>query len=627
MSTPEPHSKSNLLPLSLSAIGVVFGDIGTSPLYAVKEVFGNHLPIDKLHVLGALSLIFWALVLVVTLKYAIFIMRANNKGEGGIMALMTLALHSSKDYPKRRQFIITIGLFGAALFYGDGIITPAISVLSAVEGLQIIAPSLEHYILPITLAVLAVLFILQAQGTGMVGKLFSPIMCIWFITLGTLGIMSILKSPEVLMAINPYYGLHLLADLGWKGLLIMGSVVLAITGAEALYADMGHFGLKPIRYAWFGFVFPSLLLNYFGQGALLLNNPAAVQNPFYLLAPTWAMYPLLVMATLASVIASQAVISGAFSVTRQAIQLGYCSRMRILHTSGEEMGQVYLPMVNWILMACVFIVVLGFQSSSALASAYGIAVTGTMIIDTVLAFIVIQGLWKWHASTSILFLGTFITIDSLFLFANSLKIPTGGWLPLFIGTLLFLLMTTWVQGRTLLTNYMDDNRLLFEELDEKITGHHIATVKGTAIYLAKSLHGVPQVFSQNFEHNHVLHKQIIVLTIVTKEEPYVDAEHRMKIRKFGENRDFYRVKFYYGFQQNPDVRKDLELCSQAGINLDFEETSFFIGSEQITFKKHNPLPEWRRVLFLFLFRNASSAIDFLKIPAERVIELGTRINL
>ncbi len=623
----DPHSKNNLVPLALSAIGVVFGDIGTSPLYAVKEVFGNHLPIDKLHVLGVLSLIFWSLVLVVTLKYAIFIMRANNKGEGGIMALMTLALQSSKEHPKRRSFIITIGLFGAALFYGDGIITPAISVLSAVEGLQIIAPTLENYVLPITLAVLALLFILQAKGTGHVGKLFSPIMCLWFATLAGLGIINIVKSPEVLIAINPYYGLHLLVELGWSGLLIMGSVVLAITGAEALYADMGHFGLKPIRYAWFSFVFPALLLNYFGQGALLLNNAAAVQNPFYLLAPTWAMYPLLIMATLASVIASQAVISGAFSVTRQAIQLGYCSRMRILHTSGEEMGQVYLPMVNWILMTCVFIVVLIFQSSSALASAYGIAVTGTMLTTTLLSYIVIENLWQWKKVASLLFLVFFSILDCSFLFANALKIPDGGWLPLFIGALLFLTMTTWQQGRTLLTNYMDDNRLLFEELDEKLSHHKVATVKGTAIYLAKSLHGVPQVFSQNFEHNHVLHEQIIVLTIVTKEEPYVDAEHRMKIRKFGENREFYRVKFYYGFQQDPDVRKDLELCRQAGIHLDFEQTSFFIGCEQITFKKQNPLPEWRRILFLFLFRNASSPIDFLKIPAERVVELGTRINL
>jgi KUP system potassium uptake protein len=628
MSTTSPnHSAKQTLTLSLSAIGVVFGDIGTSPLYAVKEVFGNHLPIDKLHVLGVLSLIFWSLTLVVAIKYATFIMRANNKGEGGIMALMALALHSAKDNPKLGKFIVIIGLFGAALFYGDGIITPAISVLSAVEGLQIIAPRLEHYVLPITIIVLSGLFLIQARGTGKVGILFAPIMCIWFFTLGSLGVVNIFKNPEVLMAVNPYYAVHLLTEAGWTGLLIMGSVVLAITGAEALYADMGHFGLKPIRFAWFGFVFPMLLLCYFGQGALLLEHPEAVKNPFYLLAPKWAMYPLLVLATLASVIASQAVISGAFSVTRQAIQLGYCPRMNIAHTSGQEIGQVYLPTVNWLLMVCVFIVVLSFQSSSALASAYGIAVTGTMIIDTVLAFIVIQGLWQWRKSTSFLFLSTFLIIDFLFLFANSLKIPTGGWLPLVIGTVIFLIMTTWIQGRALLANYMDEHRMLFEDLEEKIVTHEAVITKGTAIYLAKTLHGVPQVFLHNFEHNHVLHEQIIVLTIVTKDEPYIDYEHRVKIRQFGANHNFYRVKFYYGFQQSPDVRQDLELCAKGGIKLDFNKTSFFIGSEQITFKEKTPLARWRKTLFLFLFHNASSAIEFFKIPVERVIELGIRINL
>ena len=627
MSNNASHSKHRLLQLSLSAIGVVFGDIGTSPLYAVKEVFGDHLHIDKLHIFGVLSLIFWSLTLVVAIKYATFIMRANNKGEGGIMALMALALNTAKDNPLRKKFILTIGLFGAALFYGDGIITPAISVLSAVEGLQIIAPKFSEYILPITIAVLGGLFILQAKGTGRVGILFSPIMLLWFSVLALLGIINIIKFPQVLMAINPYYGVHLLTELGLRGLLIMGSVVLAITGAEALYADMGHFGLKPIRWAWFSFVFPALLLNYFGQGALLLQTPEAVKNPFYLLAPHWAMYPLLILATLASVIASQAVISGAFSVTRQAIQLGYCPRMTILHTSGREIGQVYLPIINWLLMVCVFIVVLSFKSSSALASAYGIAVTGTMIIDTLLAFIVIQGLWQWKPAVSILFLTTFLILDFLFLFANSLKIPTGGWLPLVIGMIIFLIMTTWIKGRALLADYMDENRMLFEELEEKIAGHEAVITKGTAIYLAKSLHGVPQVFLQNFEHNRVLHEQIIVLTIVTKDEPYIDYEHRIKVRKFGKNYNFYRVKFYYGFQQNPDVRQDLQLCAQAGINLDFKHTSFFIGSEQITFKKKNPLPEWRRTLFLFLFHNAASAINFFKIPVDRVIELGIRINL
>ena len=621
------HSKQQTTVLALSAIGVVFGDIGTSPLYAVKEIFGSHLPIDKLHVLGVLSLIFWALTLVVTTKYAIFIMRANNKGEGGIMALMSLALQSAKDNPQKARFIITIGLLGAALFYGDSIITPAISVLSAVEGLQIISPKLSHYVLPIAISVLSALFIVQVRGTGAVGKMFSPIMCLWFGILGILGLTNIIHAPGVLIAINPYYAIHLLYEIGWHGFLIMGAVVLVITGAEALYADMGHFGLKPIRYAWFSFVFPALLLNYFGQGALLLEHPEAVKNPFYLMAPTWAMYPLLILATLASVIASQAVISGAFSVTRQAIQLGYCPRMNILHTSGREMGQVYIPAINWLLMVSVFVVVLSFHTSSALASAYGIAVTGTMIVDTLLAFIVIKGIWQWKKSASIIFLTIFLTVDFLFLSSNSLKIPTGGWLPLVIGIVLFLMMTTWIQGRALLAEYMDERRVLFEDLEDKIINRQAAIVKGSAIYLAKSLHGVPQVFLHNFEHNHVLHEQIMVLTIVTKDEPYVDVAHRVKIRSFGKDNNFYRVKLYYGFKQNPDVRHALELCAQEGLNIDFNQTSFFIGSERVSFRRKSLMPKWRRPIFRFLFHNASSAIEFFKIPVERVIELGIRIEL
>lgn len=627
MSTTQGHSKQQVAVLALSAIGVVFGDIGTSPLYAVKEVFGSHLPIDKTHVLGVLSLILWALTLVVTTKYAIFIMRANNKGEGGIMALMALALQSAKDNPQKARFIITIGLLGAALFYGDGIITPAISVLSAVEGLQVIAPSLSHYVLPIAITVLAGLFIVQAKGTGAVGKMFSPIMCLWFGILAILGVNNIISAPAVLAAVNPYYAVHLLLELGWHGFLIMGAVVLAITGAEALYADMGHFGLKPIRYAWFSFVFPALLLNYFGQGALLLEHPEAVKNPFYLLAPTWAMYPLLVLATLASVIASQAVISGAFSVTRQAIQLGYCPRMNILHTSGLEVGQVYIPAINWLLMVSVFVVVLSFESSSALASAYGIAVTGTMIVDTLLAFIVIKGIWQWKRPASVVFLTIFLTVDFLFLSSNSLKIPSGGWLPLIIGVVLFLMMTTWIQGRALLAEYMDERRVLFEDLEEKIINHEAVTVKGSAVYLAKTIHGVPQVFLHNFEHNHVLHEQIMVLTVVTKDEPYVDVAHRIKIRAFGHDNKFYRVKLYYGFKQNPDVRQALEQCAQEGLSVDFKQTSFFIGSERVSFRKKSPMPKWRRPLFRFLFHNASSAIEFFKIPVEHVIELGIRIEL
>ena len=625
-STSQDQTKQHLAGLAMGAIGVVFGDIGTSPLYALKEIFLSGLTIDRLHVFGALSLVFWTLTLVVTTKYAIFIMRADNKGEGGIMALMALALQGSKENPERMRFIVTVGLLGTVLFYGDSIITPAISVLSAVEGLQIIAPSLAHYVMPVTITVLGGLFVIQAKGSGKMGKLFSPIMCIWFCLLAVLGVINIIHEPGVLMAINPYYAVHLLIELGWHGFLIMGAVVLVITGAEALYADMGHFGLKPIRYAWFGFVFPALLLNYFGQGALLIGHPDAIENPFYLLAPTWALYPLLILSTLATVIASQAVISGAFSMTRQAIQLGYCPRMNILHTSGDEMGQVYVPAINWLLMVSVFVLVLSFQSSTALASAYGLAVTGTMMSTTLLAFIVIQALWQWNKYTSMTFLSIFLTIDLIFLSSNSLKIPTGGWLPLVVATVLFLVLTTWIKGRRLLSEYMDERRTLFEDLEEKTNGK-LARVPGTAIYLTRSLHGVPQVLLHNLEHNHALHDRIIVLTIVTTSEPYVDEAHLVKIRSFGEKRNFYRVKLYYGFKQNADVRRALELCVQEGLDINPKNASFFIGSEQLSFRNKSPMPKWRRGLFRFLFHNSTSAIEFFKIPVDRVVELGIRIEL
>jgi KUP system potassium uptake protein len=620
------QTHTQLAGLALSAIGVVFGDIGTSPLYALKEVFHGGMPIDEFHVLGVLSLIFWSLTLVVTIKYAIFIMRADNKGEGGIMALMTLALHGARDYPRKMAFILTIGLLGASLFYGDSIITPAISVLSAVEGLQVIAPPLAEFVLPIAITVLAGLFIIQAKGTGRVGRMFAPIMCFWFGCLAVMGVANMVHQPGVLQAVNPYYAVSLLIETGWEGFLIMGAVVLAITGAEALYADMGHFGLKPIRYAWFGFVFPALLLNYFGQGALLLAQPDAIRNPFYLLAPSWALYPLLILSTMATVIASQAVISGAFSVTRQAIQLGYCPRMAIRHTSDDEQGQVYVPTVNWLLMVSVFVLVLSFQSSSALASAYGIAVTGTMIVDTVLAYIVIQALWKWNRATSIVFLSVFLIIDFLFFSSNTLKIPTGGWLPLLVATVLFLIITTWIKGRALLHEHMEERQVLFEELEKDIT-ENLTTVEGTAIYLARTLHGVPPVLLHNLEHNHVLHEQIIVLTIATKDEPFVDEAHRVKIRKFGQEREFYRVKLYYGFKQNADVRRALDLLMREGLVFDPKKASFFIGSERVSFRARSPMAKWRRGLFLFLFRNASSPIEFFKIPVDRVIELGIRVEL
>jgi KUP system potassium uptake protein len=621
------HSSQPVSALAMSAIGVVFGDIGTSPLYAVKEVFHAGLTTDQAHILGALSLIFWSLTLVVTLKYAIFIMRADNKGEGGIMALLALALQTARNNPKRTKFIVVTGLIGSVLFYGDSIITPAISVLSAMEGLQIIAPQLEHYILPVTYSVLGALFLIQVRGTEAVGKLFAPIMCIWFAVLALMGIYNIIQYPLVLMAINPVYGIQLLFELGWQGLLVMGSVVLVITGAEALYADMGHFGLKPIRYAWFGFVFPALLLNYFGQGALLINHPEAIENPFYLLAPTWALYPLLILATLATVIASQAVISGAFSLTRQAILLGYSPRMNIRHTSGDEMGQIYIPAVNWLLMVSVFILVASFKSSSALASAYGLAVTGTMITTTILSFIVILELWHWNRATSFNFLVFFLTLDLLYFFANSLKIPEGGWLPLTVGAILFFFITTWIKGRELVAQNWDEQRVSFEELEEKIEASTLSNVAGTAIYLTKSLRGVPQVLLHNLKHNHVLHEQMVGLTIVTKDEPYIDEAHRIKIRVFGKNRKMFRVKMYFGFQEEQDVRRALQLCAREGLIIDQKTASFFVGSEKISFRRHSPYPKWRRALFKFLFHNSASAIEYFRIPVDRVVELGIRIEL
>ena len=582
--TNSSHSKGKLANLTLGAIGVVFGDIGTSPLYALKEVFLNGLPTDATHVFGVLSLIFWTLMLVVTCKYAIFIMRANNKGEGGIMAIMALAMLGSTGNPKRQTFIITIGLLGAALFYGDGIITPAISVLSAVEGLQVIEPSLEHFVVPITMAVLSLLFLVQAKGTDRIGKMFSPVMIVWFIAIGLLGLINILDEPEVLQAINPVYGLGLLVNLGWKAFVIMGSVVLAITGAEALYADMGHFGLKPIRYAWFWLVFPSLLLNYFGQGALLIANPAAIENPFYLLAPNWAMYPMLILAALATVIASQAVISGAFSLTRQAIQLGYCPRMTIMHTSGDEMGQVYVPAINWLLMVSVFILVLGFKSSTALASAYGLAVTGTMIVTTTLAFIVIQSFWQWSKSQRFGFLAVFLTIDIVFFASNCLKIPSGGWLPLVVGLVLFLILSTWIKGKQLFAKYLDDRRVLFEDLNDHLNHQPLATVPGAAIYMARSLHGVPQVLLHNLEHNHVLHETVVVLTIVTKEEfPMSMQAQRGKIRVFRESTGIFSRKTLLRISGGTKCRALFGgYFAKEGLAIDQNTTSFFMGSENIS---------------------------------------------
>ncbi len=621
------HSKQ-LAALTFGTLGVVYGDIGTSPLYTVKEIFHDHMTVTPTHILGALSMMFWSLMLVVTLKYAAFIMRANNKGEGGIMALTALALSTAQRDSTKQRFIMTIGLLGATLFYGDSMITPAISVLGAVEGLNVIAKPLENFVVPITLVVLTFLFMIQAKGTASVSKLFSPVMCVWFISLAVMGIQQIMHRPQILLAVNPYYGVQLLSELGWHGFLIMGSVVLVITGTEALYADMGHFGLKPIRAAWFSFVFPSLLCNYFGQGALLLQHPEAIENPFYLLAPAWALYPLLILSTLATVIASQAVISGAFSLTKQSISLGYCPRMSILHTSESEFGQIYVPLINWLLMFAVFILVLSFESSSNLASAYGIAVTGTMLITTVLSFVVIRATWQWNKIICYLFLIGFFTIDFVFLAANSVKILSGGWLPLVIGGLLFLIMKIWIQGRAILADKIHEKRISFEELEEKIQLNDLVTVKGTAIYLTKTLHGVPQVLLNNLEHNHVVHEKVIVLTVTTTHEPFIDKQDKhIKIRRFGNLQQFYRVKLYFGFMENPDVQSALSLAINKELTVDLTDASFFVGNEHPIFKRRSQFPAWKRELFLFLFHNASSAIDFFSLPEEKVVTLGTRLVL
>jgi KUP system potassium uptake protein len=443
-----------------------------------------------------------------------------------------------------------------------------------------------------------------------------------------MGIHQIIQQPQILLAVNPYYAVHLLAELGWHGFLIMGSVVLVLTGAEALYADMGHFGLKPIRYAWFGFVFPALLCNYFGQGALLLQHPEAIENPFYLLAPAWALYPLLILSTLATVIASQAVISGAFSMTKQAIRLGYCPRMTVLHTSENEIGQIYVPIINWLLMFAVFILVLSFKSSSNLASAYGIAVTGTMMITTLLSFMVIRSLWQWNTIISYLFLIFFFSIDFIFLASNSLKILSGGWLPLAIGGLLFLLMMTWIQGKAVLNTVLEEKKVSFEELEEKIKINELVTVKGTAIYLTKILHGVPQVLLHNLEHNHVVHEKIIVLTVTTTNDPFIDdADKQIKIRTFGSEGQFYRIKLYFGFMENPDVFSALNLAIQKELTIELSEVSFFVGKESLVFKRRSKFLIWKQELFLFLFNNAGSTIDFFNLPVEKVITLGVRVEL
>ncbi len=613
--------------LALAALGVVYGDIGTSPLYTIKEVFsGVHpIPLNPANVLGILSLILWALIIIVSVKYVVFIMRADNRGEGGIMAMIALALHSAGKDKSKKRLITLAGLLGAGMFYGDGMITPAISVLSALEGLEVATPLLKPYVLPATLVVLFVLFFVQKRGTGSVGAAFGPIMIVWFSTLAVLGVSNIITNPSVLWAVNPLHGLRFLIENRGLALVAMGAVVLAVTGAEALYADMGHFGAQPIRQAWFFFVLPSLTLNYFGQGALILAHPETVENPFYHQAPDWMLYPLVGLATVATVIASQAVISGAFSVSRQAMQLGFLPRFEVQHTSEKEQGQVYLPGVNWGLFCAVAILVLGFRSSSNIAAAYGIAVTSDMVITSCLASFVAAKAWGWGWPRAVALFAVFLVVEVTFLSANVLKIPDGGWFPLAIGSLVFLLMSTWKRGGQLLTERTSGEAIELDMFIDALLISEPVRVAGTAVFMTSRNDRVPNAMLHNLMHNKVLHERVLVLSVEVFDVPYVPEIDRVEIHPL--KGGFYKVTVQYGFKDEPDIPAALALCKEQGMDFDMMETSFFLGRATLIPKVGSDMMFWREKLFVLMYRNASTAMSFYKIPTNRVVELGAQVVL
>jgi KUP system potassium uptake protein len=620
-------ARRGALGLAVGAVGVVYGDIGTSPLYAFKEAFGgaHHVPLNHDNVLGILSLIFWALFLIVTVKYVTFMMRADNRGEGGIMALLALVRRAVPLNSRTAWALTALGMFGAALFYGDGMITPAISVLSAVEGLEVATPLLRPYIIPITIVVLTGLFLFQQLGTGHVGNLFGPVMVVWFMVLALLGVVNVAHQPSVLTALNPIYALQFFQRDGWIGFLTLGAVFLAVTGAEALYADMGHFGKRPIRIAWLYLVFPSLVLNYLGQGALVLNQPSAIQNPFFHLGSDWTLYPMVALATVATVIASQAVISGAYSLTRQAIQLGYCPRLMIEHTSEREIGQVYLPWINWGLYFAVVGLVLGFGSSSNLAAAYGVAVTGTMIVTTVLAYFVVRRIWGWSVIRAMLIIGVFLLVDLSFFAANAVKVLDGGWFPLVVGAVVYTLLSTWKRGREVLFERLRPGAIALEPFIRSITEHPPVRVPGTAVFLTATLEGVPHALLHNLNHNKVLHERVVLLTVRAQDIPHVPDEQRVDVDPLG--REFYRVTVHYGFKDEPDLPRALELTRGKGLDFNMMETSFFLSRQTLVPTQAPGMALWREKLFAAMSRNAASATVFFRIPANRVVELGTRIEL
>ena len=618
-------NKQSLSALTLAAIGVVYGDIGTSPLYTLRECLSGQFGfgVEREAVFGFLSLIFWLLLLVVSLKYISYVMRADNAGEGGILTLMSLAGRNTGA--RATAVLVIMGLIGGSFFYGEVVITPAISVMSAIEGLEIAAPSLDPFIVPLSIAVLTLLFMIQKHGTGMVGKLFAPVMLIWFATLAVLGVTGIMKNPEVLQALNPSWAISFFVHYKTISFFALGAVVLAITGVEALYADMGHFGKMPIRIAWFIVVLPSLVLNYFGQGALLLSDPKAIKNPFFLLAPDWALIPLLILATLATVIASQAVISGVFSLTRQAVRLGYLPGMRIIHTSEMESGQIYVPMINWVLYFAVLVVIISFEHSSNLAAAYGIAVTGTMVLTSILSCTVAVKNWHWNRLAVGLILTLFLCIDVPLFSANLIKLFSGGWLPLCLGLIMFLIMTTWKSERFRLLRRMHEHGNSLEAMIASLEKSPPVRVPGTAVYMSRALNVIPFALLHNLKHNKVLHERVVFLTLRTEDAPYVHNVRRVTIEQLSPT--FWRVVASYGWRETPNVEEIFHRCGLEGLNCRMMETSFFMSHESLIMGKRPWYLRLRGKLFLALQRNALRAPDQFEIPPNRVIELGTQVEI
>ncbi|MBV8972679.1 MAG: potassium transporter Kup [Sphingomonadaceae bacterium] len=619
------HVRDSFAKLAIGAVGVVFGDIGTSPLYAMKQVFvGQHpLAVDRLHIFGVVSLIFWTMIMVVTVKYVFIVMRADNRGEGGSMSLLALISRLSPG-AGRSRYLVLLGVLATALFFGDAIITPAISVLSAVEGLEVVQSGLARIVLPLAIAILIGLFLIQARGTAKVGALFGPVMLFYFAVIAVLGVMQLVRNPAILLALSPHWAVLFFAADPMLAFLALGSVVLAVTGAEALYADMGHFGRRPIAVSWLYLVLPALMLGYLGQGAMMLGNPATAQNPFYLMAPDALRLPLVVLATVATVIASQAVISGAFSVAQQSVQLGFLPRLKIVHTSARSAGQIYIPMINWTLLILVILLVLGFRTSDNLAAAYGIAVTGTMLITTMMMAVLVLTIWRWPRWWAVPLLGLLLVIDAAYFASNMTKIPDGGWFPLLVGAIAFTLLTTWARGRHLMMLRLRESAMPIEVFI-KSAATAATRVQGTAVFMTSSPEGVPHALLHNLKHNKVLHDRVLILTVVIDEVPFVDLEDRMEVRPLGSN--FYRMIVRFGFMQEIDIPATLKMVENCGPKIKMMDTSFFLARQTLLASDRPGMAIWRERIFAWMLSNSESAMEFFKLPTNRVVELGSQVEI